>query len=402
MELEESIDSKPISSLKNFANKIAHYGKFTLESILNVSIQSFGIPLGINLRGQHKERELNFTERVIQNSAVWTVLPMIAVTAIAYLPFGVPFFTSNILFRGGSFIKNLRKHKTEELEAAGQYSKKSKTSNYLKNLPARFKSSLKKLPKKLAIHACTYALVSSLAIGHYTLTQKNKQEYKSKDVGVNVQKFILENENKKYQFYLLGEEHIYNYSSSFYVGKLIEEVDPNFLLTEGINRTEYKKARLWKKYSERAMALAYDIIALGSDRAYAEPSEICKNKGIPIKCLEQVSELNKGRGGLSNTAYGVIGVAGTTILATAPAAYFGAVPLRYFDIPYLKGAEKIILPGAIHNRDKLMVKSAILDINQDPNSTYLIRGGKAHCQGMINEFSKYGKLTKLPFEFEPK
>lgn len=406
MSLDDCLDpvEQKLAISRKITARISHYSRFTLESIIQAPIHIFRIPICLDLDTKRYERNLNFLEEVINHSVGWTVGAIALGTAIVYLPFGAALVASNVLFSGYQYIRNKIKKKADikdMVETKESIDAADNSKEYLGELLNRLKKFAKGLPRKLGVFTCTYALIASLAVGHYSLTYNTKHSYNKNRVNIDIRKFTLECGNEMYNFYILGEVHLYNYSSSFHAKKFIEKVKPDTNLTEGMGPEEFEKAQGWRKYSEYSVVCMYIIYAKGSGMYNSSPYTICKEQGIPIIHLEKIDEEKKGREGVSDSSYVLLGAAGTVSLLSAPVFYFAIVPQRYFGMTNLEKLALMIAPGQLHKRNELMAESAISKMEKRPELIYLITIGKAHMPGMVDELSKYGKLHEVPFSFNP-
>ncbi len=370
-----------------------HYGRYTLETIVKTAIRPFTLLSNKRRCSPPRATENTFIEDIISNSVAWTIIPMEIVTAVSYHPFGAALVLSNSFF----FMYRL-KDKNVGLRGIGQYVRKipGRIMSRVCRLPESLRRFVRRMPRNFAIYLCTYALVSSLAYSHFKLSSRMEQFHKEK-VDVIVREFTLERNNKIYHLYLLGEAHVYNYSSSSYVQRLVREVRPDRLLSEGMDIRDKPKVGGFRGYTEKMIGVSYKIIAAGSGRFYPDVVHFCLEEGIPIIPLEVVDEQTKGRKGLSDGTYVLLGITSTASVLYAPAFYFGYLPMRYFGIPDLERITSVILRGAIYKRNELMVKEAVSEMDRQGELTYLKRVGKGHVDGVVLELHKYGKLQERPF-----
>lgn len=373
--------------------RAGHYGIYTLESIVTAAIRPFTLLSNKRRRTRQRTAENTFIEDIISNSVAWTIIPMEIVTAISYPPFGAALVLSNSFF-----LMYGLKDKGVGLRSIGQYARKipGRIISGVYGLPESLKRFARRMPRNFAVYLCTYALVSSLAYSHFKLLPRIEQFHKGK-VDVAMREFTLERDNKRYHLYLLGEMHVYNYSSSSYVQKLVREVRPDRLLSEGMSIGDKPKLKGFRGYTERMIGFSYKLMAAGSGRFYPDVGYFCLEEGIPITPLEKVDEQTKGRKGLSDRAYIFLGVTSTASVLFAPAFYFGSLPMKYLGIPHLEKIVSVILPGAIYKRNELMVEAAVSEMDRLGELTYLMRVGEGHVDGVVFELPKYGKLQERPF-----
>ncbi len=423
MSLEDLL--KKSNTGEGFKEKTVHYAKYTANSLYRSAIEVFRLPTKNRLmREASLLRSPTFLEEVITATTNGSV-QVFVVGSIFFCPLlGITALGTNT----ASYVyeKHFRKNKNVV-----------KKESLLARLVNRFRN----LPRKIAKYACAYTLIGSLALGHFYISNDQKMNwYNPRLVNVEVQKVSLAREGKTYEFYLLGELHLYNYSSSVYATKLIEEKDISLLLSEGVNRAdpptieELKNASLpsglgWRDFCETALGMTYVVMALGSGHVYYSPSEICYDKGIPVIFLEKLAvrkvneepeEFKKektskeeikqpffeekrekertetftdGREGISDVSYIALGTLGVTALAAAPTVYFFMTPARYFSFPdYYKVLPiDLVFGGILHKRNELMAKNSLEHIISGKN-VCLIRVGAAHMEGMIEEFKKYGEV----------
>lgn len=378
---------------RRVTKRAGHYGRYTLDTIVNTAVRPFTLLSNRRRHAQQRATENTFLEDIIRNSAAWTIIPMEIVTAVSYPPFGAALVLSNLFFLGCRL-----RGKKVGLTSIWQYTRgiPGRIINRVCRLPESLKAYARRMPRNFAVYLCTYTLVSSLAYSHFKLSARMEQFQKEK-VDVIVREFTLERNNKRYHLYVLGELHIYNYSSSSYVQRLVREVRPDRLLSEGIGMGDKQKVGGFRGYTERMLGVSYKIMAAGSGRFYPDVAHVCLEEGIPITPLEVVDEQTKGRKGLSDGAYMFLGVTSTVSVLYAPAFYFCYLPMRHLGIPNLERITSVILPGAISKRNELMVKEAVSEMDRQGELAYLMCFGKVHVDGIVLELPKYGKLQERPF-----
>lgn len=324
-------------------------------------------------------------------------------TAFFYPPFGLTLVASNLGFRMRDLL-NKRKNKSLEekviINSLQDASPKQKISitNYLNDKLTNFYHSLK-------LKLCTLGVMSVLALGHYGISEviEKYKGFNESQLNVNVRRFNYKYNNKDYEFYILGEAHLYNYSSSAYVKKLIEDKNISMLLCEGV-KLDGQRNNSWRSLIEYEVGVVYSFIGTSSGHNYKDPWDICLEKQIQPIPLEKIDQKTKGRQGMEDKYYVVLGITLTTTIIQAPLIYFAFAPARYFSFPkYLtKHIDKLPLTGIIDNRNHNMVEEAIVKLVENPDKMPLIGVGQAHVKGMLDEFAKQGKLTERPLEFQMK
>ncbi|MBI5064728.1 hypothetical protein HZA97_00700 [Candidatus Woesearchaeota archaeon] len=431
MSLEDLL--KKSNTGEGFKEKTVHYSKYIANSLYRSAIDVFRFPTAKRLKREAlSSRNPTFLEEVITATTNGSVQVFVMGSLFFCPPLGLTALGTNT----ASYVyeNHFRKNK-----------KVVEKESFL----SRFVNKFRNLPRKIAKYACAYTLIGSLALGHfYVSNNKGIKQYNPNLINVEVQKISLEKEGKTYEFYLLGELHLYNYSSSVYATKLIEQKDISLLLSEGVDRSgpptveDLKNVRLpsglgWRDVCETALGMSYVVMALGSGYVYYSPSEICYDKGIQVIFLEKpaVRKANEestkfkkeavkenkteennfsegkitetftdGREGISDLSYLGLGALGVTSLAAAPTLYFFIAPARYFSFPkyVLKLPIGLVFSGILNKRNELMAKNALEHITEDPRKVCLMRVGAAHLDGIIEEFKKYGevKVEKVDLNFK--
>ncbi|MFH1669786.1 MAG: hypothetical protein ABIA62_07710 [Candidatus Woesearchaeota archaeon] len=324
--------------------------------------------------------------------------------------------------------------------------------NYLIS-PGRWWNSAKRFGRKLAVHACSYALVGSMAFGHLMLTRNNDPVVSPRLVNFEVESCTLDS-NK---FYLLEEMHYYNASSSEYMRRFIDYSDITVLLSEGVGysgpesgieaeipapvkdaKDELLRVRNKKtpNISETLLFVGLTPFILGAGCYKDGPSDICASEGIPIVYLESVRKVvpttdensevrepesgGKGivqkveaaeekkedakyiRKGLSETENTVLGVIGGAALVMAPYLYTFGIPLRYGKFPkVLKRLDQpigLLMPGLLHERNRNMVEASADYILSHPQDTAMVRIGAMHAEGMKEIYAEKGEIDCVPFD----
>ena len=230
----------------NFKEKIVHYSKFTATSIYRGAIDVFRLPTANRLRKEaESQRTPKFLEEVIRDSVKGSLQLFIMGSFLLSPPLGLTALATNI----GSYIYENFLVKNEPVQQT--YSKQIENKEYFKawnplkkaynNLKQfSIKNNLNKFPRNFAKFACTYTLIGSMALGHLFASSKLRTapEYNPALLNVEVQKISLNREGKTHEFYLLGEVHLYNYSSEVYVKELIKQKKISMLLSEGVDLSQ--------------------------------------------------------------------------------------------------------------------------------------------------------------------
>lgn len=418
MSLEDLL--KKSNTGEGFKEKTVHYSKYIANSLYRSAIDVFRFPTANRLKREASSyRNPTFLEEVITTTTNGSVQVFFMGSLLFCPPLGLTAIGTNT----ASYVYE-------------NHFRKNKKIVEKESFLSKFVNKFRNLPRKIAKYTCAYTLMGSLALGHFYFSNNNGiKQYNPRLVNVEVQKVSLEKEGKTYEFYLLGELHLYNHSSSVYATKLIEEKDISLLLSEGVDRSgpptieDLKNVRLpsglgWRDVCETALGMSYVVMSLGSGYVYYSPSEICYDKGIQVIFLEKpaVRKVNEeptefkeeikqpffkekreeekkdetftdGREGISDLSYLGLGALGVTSLAAAPTLYFFIAPARYFSFPKYVMALPIdlVFSGILNKRNELMAKNSLEHITNKDNIC-LVRVGAAHLEGMIEEFKKYGEV----------
>lgn len=398
-----------------FENKkgLKYYLVYTIKDFFYNATDIFRIPTANRRKRENIRDHDSFLEEIIHNTVKNSVFMAEVGACVMHPPFLFLVLSTNTM----SFIyEKIKKSKKTKLV--------KKKKNFLRSITTGF---------------CSYILTATLALGHFFVTTKfSSPKYNPYLVNVNVKEVTLTKNNQKYSFYLLGEVHLYNYSSSYYVNKLIEQKNIAVLLSEGVDvsslnlepspkeNSSYKIKKSWQNYCEDLLSITYSIIAYGSRHIYEEPSQICYNKGIPVIWLEKpvvnieiITEqelktekkifLNnsknvkttgevitriKGREGVPDYMYVVLGLIGAGGILGAPAVYFFSTPARFYGFPDFSNYKiaKYCLADLLEERNKLMAENALHYIFNHPEQVTLVRVGKAHIEGILKEFEKHGEI----------
>ena len=446
MSLEDLIKEETGNNLKE---KFIHYSKFTATSFYRGAIDMFRLSTANRLRKEAENcRAPKFLEEVIKDSVRGSLQVFMLGTFFLSPPLGLTALATNT----ASYIYEKRKTKFK-IHNPVQVLYQS-----MQNLVDKIKKySFKKSLRNFARFACTYTLVGSMALGHFfaSSTLRAKPEYNPNMLNIETQKISLEREGKKYEFYLLSEVHLYNYSSSINVKNLIEQKNISLLLSEGVDlgqeyyrgeeKVEFREVlesilneKSWKNICEEMIGATYAVILLGGNYFHDEPSEICYKKNIPVIFLEKPvfreyeknreeesnSIKNKdvkdfkdfpdegkeketfldGREGVGNFSYAVLGATGIMSVLCAPQMYFLSSSGRYFPMKNLNKLFplEILFKGIIDERNKLMTEEAFNQIKENSKDICLIRIGIAHQRGVIEELKKYGNIEVENVEIEVK
>lgn len=279
--------------------------------------------------------------------------------------------------------------------------KKIKKSHKPKNPIQKYsiKKRLKSAIKFCAAYATAWSMLSAGSIVHYGV-RSNSQSYIRENVTLSPNKCNIKLKDKQYNFFIVGESHAYNYSSSKYAKYFMKKYNPDYLIIEGTEENDRSKYPL--EFNLAALAVIPLLAGLGVFTGTRMNNMFEKQKK-EIKYLERLNE----EGYLEGTSkegqfilFAPIAVGG---LLMAPQGYIVGATLYNMDksvnniisstkdIDFTDHIWKKSKTELIDNRNLIMAKRSIKHLSENYKPIILV--GEGHLNGMIEFYRKQGDVN---------
>ncbi len=339
------------------------------------------------LFGPYTTTEPHLLEHVAHRTLSQIYIPL---TAVAFIAEPKLLGLCALTKIGSYAYEKKNKKDTEESK------QKKVIGSYLTRKKEGFKEWLRTFPRSFAVYSTSYAIMIGLAATHYGVREHflKDEEFHSDEVTLR----LAECEKDPQNFYLLGEEHQYNTSSSMALGAILREFEIDVAFGEGFSSPEEIP------FGEQILYLGARPLFWGLGDPIFSDEEVETDSDsiiIPTLALEEPSESGLRREGLSPLMEVLLGAGGVFGLLFAPEMYFFGAGYSGFNVSYISAHEEIskYLPVSkiesqttlIGTRNELMCSKTIEYMEEGSYENPLVGVGYAHKDGMIEIFEKdYG------------
>ena len=436
--VSETISTGSLS--RKILRGISHYSALACRHGLETIVMTAVLPTACRISKERRQEEdqqpqdapvqqdnggLPFLEDVVLSATINPVMATNFILVLSVPNYGLALLTTNassLLYETGRKAWQLIAKQQEKRITKQREEKKESSffrpvyeltrSSYhavvtsIKALPRTLTSQSRKVVHALGVYACGWALLSALSVGHYTAVRSlgYKPAFNEK-VNVTAYECSAADERKK-QFYLLGEIHIYNSASSQFVSRFLREHSIDVVLSEGfIKQVEGSQAspelEQKKAIAEYLISAAYGITFyhLQGGQA-ADAVQIAMQRRVPVIGLES-RDARGIRQGMSASGNAVIGVLGALFIAYGPSVYIAAAVADHAGHPFLSSPVLLKLSdlvdevpsSIIQGRNKAMADRIASYRQANPDDIPLITLGHAHIPDMTYQLGqRYGGI----------
>lgn len=246
--------------------------------------------------------------------------------------------------------------------------------------------------KKLKKFLFIYGLAGVLSLSHYFVAPKFRHyEFNPDRVCFEVRECSFNGE----KFYIMGEEHMYNFSSSYAAYKLMKNKEIEVLLSEGVKRSPVTRKKI--SLSERLRIYSYRLYAAATDKKFYSIRDACIANNVPIEFLESDSndrQIGRVRG--MTKFEDIYTAAGSAVyLALAPFSYIASIPFGSANSEFYSKVPKIEkeINRMISRLDRIMAENFVVYLGEN-DKLALVRVGFNHLDGFLEVMAEKGKLEQ--------
>lgn len=245
---------------------------------------------------------------------------------------------------------------------------------------------LNNLKKSKLFQAALYYSLAYICVGALAVVDSKiprKEQFDPQEITFKVKECTLENHIK---FHILGERHLYNYSSSQALNHFFDTAKPTVLLSEGIG------PNLSQTHRNIDVLWTYDLIATATHTVYESPWEMAYQRKIPVHYLEKENGNTGFPQGIASWEIAFIHGNSAFSLLTASFMYFGVKGLYFLDKHGILPEMGYVNSPIVTERNKFMASEVLSYLQTHPSDKALMQVGKAHLEGILNHLGKAGKL----------
>jgi len=339
---------------------------FTLGSLLPfapLSVMSKALKRGVQ----------NTSEVIGFESSILTTLPYLISKSIEYP-------SIETIMATGAIVSTL-------YEIGDPFSIPQKIKNIFDNsvkvLTENPKKSLKSFAKPFLVYPLAYTLAVGMAASHFVATLKTPS-YDPSLVNVQAESWYIQDKSNERAALVIGEMHIYNYSSQTFVRNLIKNSDVDVMLLEGPSED------ISVSIPEMVTILS---LAAGAQAVYAPP-----RADVPEFHLEMIDSSSEFYEGVDTETVSYVRGGLKAASLFGPGLYFMGLPLRTHSLDSFKellGVNENHI-GLLEKRNELMSSSISHYLREHPNHQVLIIVGKNHVDGIKENLRKIYPLESIP------
>lgn len=417
-----ALDDVVKESIREAGRGLAYHGCSALREAGRTLVASAMFPTIVRRRRNERRRNGQwpaFLEEVVTLSAGSSTAAVNVALALGAPVYGIGLLCTNagsLLYEGWRAYHQKAIIEGGEQNQQGSPNERRNAMSILASLHSSissFVSSIKAAPKKITasalhllrhagVYLSSYALVGMLAAGHYGITDSFHQQKTTtiQEVNVDVHECSIQLSRKQHLFYVLGEIHVYNRSSSVFVARLMKKKKVDVLLIEGYGEESQQQSSSTtpaRPLSEYLLHMAYIPLVYGS--GFREPDAYAWSKALGIEVVGLEHQDASGlREGLGEGGHAYLGILSAGIIATAPYLYVALAASNHLGAPLASSpvlkhmAQTPLYAPLIDERNGTMVRNAVSFLEQHPNKTALVNVGSGHVPGMLQLFETYGPL----------
>ncbi|MFH1316725.1 MAG: hypothetical protein ABII01_04350 [Candidatus Woesearchaeota archaeon] len=426
IDLEKIVVSE--SKKRRALKRAAHYTGLISNAIYNSATFPFMMPTRIRKWVTRDISDVTFMDDVYRQTVYRLAIPVTLAAMTIEPKYGIAASVTNLISLGYEILRLPCKAFVQPhweafkafLKPGSLDQRLTNADNYYRNLgksvvdwvkgaPRKSIDSFERLQRRVEIFTVSFMLASILCYGHYSARPEEDQTFYPDKVNISATQCTLEHEGHKSEMILVGESHIYNRSSSIAAERLLDSIEIDCMLSEGLNKRMPNPLLKPFIYSRR-------VLQAGMNYNSPPMEVLCENRDIPVYWLESFSAVGTYEG-ISWETINLMAKMGVFQITNAPSLYsMGLFTSNSFssgnaedEIARIKkvferpGFESFsrMFDEILDDRNVILVDEIMHHISGDkpcPYPVHLIRVGGWHKPGMYKLFPEYGIFTHKELE----